>query len=504
MGSSQEHDIQQSLIQSSDKKLHGSDGQLEAILSDTELPFLHRLRQATWIESKLLFHLAGPAIVVYMINYVMSMATQIFSGHLGNLELAAASLGNTGVQVFAYGLMLGMASAVETLCGQAYGAQKYEMLGIYMQRSAILLSLAGIVLTFIYIFSKPILIFLGQTEEIASAAAVFVYGLIPQIFAYAVNFPIQKFLQAQSIVAPSAYISMAAFVIHVLLSWLAVYKIGQGLLGASLVLSLSWWINVVAQFVYIVKSEKCKYTWGGFSVQAFSGLTGFFKLSAASAVMLCLETWYFQILVLLAGLLENPELALDSLSICMTISGWVFMISVGFNAAASVRVSNELGAGNPKSALFSVIAVTIVSFIVSVIAAIIVLALHNVISYAFTEGDDVAAAVSDLCPLLALTLILNGIQPVLSGVAVGCGWQTFVAYVNVGCYYAVGVPLGALLGFYFNFGAKGIWSGMIGGTVMQTIILLWVTFRTDWNKEVQEAMQRLDKWENKNQVLLKD
>lgn len=31
---------------------------------------------------------------------------------------------------------------------------------------------------------------------------------------------------------------------------------------------------------------------------------------------------------------------------------------------------------------------------------------------------------------------------------------------------------------------QGIWSGMIGGTVIQTIILLWVTFRTDWNKEV--------------------
>ncbi|KAI9086845.1 hypothetical protein K1719_031168 [Acacia pycnantha] len=31
--------------------------------------------------------------------------------------------------------------------------------------------------------------------------------------------------------------------------------------------------------------------------------------------MLCLETWYFQVLVLLAGLLDNPELALDSLSI---------------------------------------------------------------------------------------------------------------------------------------------------------------------------------------------
>lgn len=40
------------------------------------------------------------------------------------------------------------------------------------------------------------------------------------------------------------------------------------------------------------------------------------------------------------------------------------------------------------------------------------------------------------------------------GVAVGCGWQAFVAYVNVGCYYLVGIPLGVILGFYFNFGAK--------------------------------------------------
>nr|GEY53982.1 protein ecdysoneless homolog [Tanacetum cinerariifolium] len=32
----------------------------------------------------------------------------------------------------------------------------------------------------------------------------------------------------------------------------------------------------------------------------------------------------------------------------------LFMVSFGFNAAASVRVGNELGAGNPKAAAFSV------------------------------------------------------------------------------------------------------------------------------------------------------
>ncbi|KAM3301620.1 hypothetical protein P3S67_016122 [Capsicum chacoense] len=106
----------------------------------------------------------------------------------------------------------------------------------------------------------------------------------------------------------------------------------------------------------------------------------------------------------------------------MTISGWVFMISVGFNAAASVKVSNKLGAGHPKSAAFSVIVVTACSFTISVICEILVLALRRIISYAFTGGEVVAEAVSDLCPFLALSLVLNGIQPVLSDVAGGCGW----------------------------------------------------------------------------------
>ncbi|XP_015958627.1 protein DETOXIFICATION 40 isoform X2 [Arachis duranensis] len=454
---------------------------LEEVLSNAELPLWKRLPSATWMELKLLFPLAGPAILVYFINNLMSNATRAFAGHLGNLELAAANLGNSGVQLFAYGLMLGMGSAVETLCGQAYGANKYEMLGIYMQRATIVLTLTGIPLTLVYIFCKQILLFIGEPPSLASAAAVFVYGLIPQIYAYAINFPIQKFLQAQSIVSPSTYISAVTLVLHMLLSWVVIYKLGFGLIGASLVLSLSWWIIVVAQFVYIVRAPECRHTWTGFSVEAFNGLWEFLKLSAASAVMLCLETWYFQVLVIITGLLENPQLALDAISVC-------------------VRVSNELGAGNGRAAAFSVVVVNIVSFVIAVVEAVVVLALRNVVSYAFTEGETVANAVSDLCPFLAITLVLNGVQPVLSGVAVGCGWQAVVAYINVGCYYGVGIPLGCLLGFKFDFGVKGIWSGMIGGTLMQTLILLWITFRTDWDQEVNTAKKRLNKWEQKKKT----
>ena len=44
------------------------------------------------------------------------------------------------------------------------------------------------------------------------------------------------------------------------------------------------------------------------------------------------------------------------------------------------------------------------------------------------------------------------ISCVVEGVAVGCGWQTWVAYINLGCCYIVGLPLGCLLGFRFNLG----------------------------------------------------
>ena len=80
--------------------------ELEDTLSNSNLSYFHRVRLATCIELKTLFRLAAPAVIVYLLNNVTSMSTQIFCGHLGNLQLAAASLGNTGIQVFAYGLMV--------------------------------------------------------------------------------------------------------------------------------------------------------------------------------------------------------------------------------------------------------------------------------------------------------------------------------------------------------------------------------------------------------------
>ncbi|KAJ1392075.1 Multi antimicrobial extrusion protein [Sesbania bispinosa] len=452
--------------------------------------------QRFWLESKKLWKLACPAILTALCQYSLGALTLTFVGQVGDLDLAAFSVENSCVAGFAFGVMveqLGMGSALETLCGQAYGAGHIRMLGVYMQRSWIILLTTAIILVPFYIWSPPILKLFGETTEIADAAGKFALLMIPQLFAYALNFPIQKFLQSQRKVLVMLCISAIVLVLHVFFSWFLILKLGWGLTGAAITLNTSWWVIVIAQFgyIWITTSDGA---WSGFSWLAFSDLYSFVKLSLASAVMLCLEFWYMMILVVITGRLANPIIPVDALSICMNINGWDIMIALGFNAAISVRVSNELGAGDFRAARFSVLVVSITSITIGVAAMILVLTTRDYFPHLFTTSDAVAMETTKLATLLSVTVLLNSLQPVLSGVAVGAGWQSLVAYINIGCYYIVGLPIGIVLGFVFDLGVQGIWSGMIGGTGLQTIILVVVTLVTNWKKEADEAESRVRNW----------
>jgi len=73
----------------------------------------------------------------------------------------------------------GMANAVQTVCGQAYGAKKHAAMCITLQRAIILHFGAAVILTFLYWFSGDFLKVIGQTESIAVQGQVFARGLIP-------------------------------------------------------------------------------------------------------------------------------------------------------------------------------------------------------------------------------------------------------------------------------------------------------------------------------------
>eukprot|EP00253_Pinus_taeda_P002153 PITA_02153 len=371
------------------------------------------LARESWIESKKLWYIGGPAIFTAICQYSLGAITQTFAGHLGTIELAAVAIENSVIAGLAFGTMLGMGSALETLCGQAFGAGQIHMLGVYMQRSWIILNVTALVLSLVYIFAPPILKLFGQTDEISALAGKFAIWMLPQLFAYAMNFPIQKFLQSQSKVMAMAWISALGLVLHIFLSWLCIIKLGWGLPGAAITLNLSWWIVVLGQLAYIL-SGTCPGAWTGLSWSAFRDLAAFVRLSLASAVMLCLEFWYLMILIVLTGHLKNPEIELDSISICMNLNGWEVMIALGFNVAISVRVSNELGAGHPNAAKFSVVVVTLTSLLIGIVFMILIFVTKNDFPVLFTNSQEVMHAVTKLATLLALTMILNSVQPVLS------------------------------------------------------------------------------------------
>ncbi|CAN1262000.1 Protein DETOXIFICATION 21 [Linum perenne] len=329
-----------------------------------------------------------------------------------------------------------MASALETLCGQSFGAKQYHMLGIYLQRSWIVLILCATLMLPIFIFTTPLLELLGQEAYIAQVG-----GTISLWYKY-------------------------------------------GIPGAMISTILAYWIPNVGQICYVTCGG-CRETWKGFSFLAFKDLWPVVKLSLSSGAMLCLELWYNTVLVLLTGNMKNAEVAIDALAICLNINGWEMMISLGFLAAASVRVSNELGRGNSKGAKFAIIMTVATSFIIGVVLFLVFLFLKGKVAYLFTESSEVVDAVADLSPFLAFSILLNSIQPVLSGVAIGSGWQSIVAYVNIACYYLVGIPVGVVLGYVFDMQVKGVWIGMLIGTFIQTIILMVITYRTDWDKQVR-------------------
>ena len=139
-----------------------------------------------WNESKKLWNISGPAIFNRVATFSMFVITQAFAGHLGDLELAATSIAINVILGLDFGILvnfkyflwfqilrekssllffidvlyvfsfyiykLGMSSALDTLCGQAFGAKKYYMLGIYMQRSWVVLSITGVMFLPLFLF----------------------------------------------------------------------------------------------------------------------------------------------------------------------------------------------------------------------------------------------------------------------------------------------------------------------------------------------------------------
>ncbi|XP_058091621.1 protein DETOXIFICATION 16-like isoform X2 [Magnolia sinica] len=451
-----------------------------------------RKREEILGEIKKQLLLAGPLIAINLLQFSLRMISVMFVGHLGELALSSASMATSFGGVTGFILLMGMGSALDTLCGQAYGAKQYHMLGIHMQRAMIVLAIVSIPISFIWAYTGQILVALGQDPMISMEAGLYARWMIPSIFAYGLLQCHVRFLQTQNIVIPMMISTGITVLLHVAVCWVLVFKSGLGNKGAALAIGISYWVNVALLAIYVNFSSACKKTWTGLSKEALNDILKFLRLAVPSALMVCLEVWSFELIVLLSGLLPNPKLETSVLSISLNTCSMVYMIPFGLSSAISTRVSNELGAGRPQAARLAVCVVVVMAISLGAVLGLATILVRNVWGYVYSNEVEVVKYVATLMPLIALSDFLDGIQSVLSGTARGCGWQKTGALINLGAFYIVGIPTSVLLAFFFHVGGKGLWIGMVCALFVQSVLLTAITLRTNWHQEARKAKDRVN------------
>lgn len=171
------------------------------------------------------------------------------------------------------------------LCGQGFGAKKYKTLEIHLQAACITSFLFSVIVSFVWFFTEPILIFVRQDPQITKTAAIYMKFLIPGIFAYGFVQNILRFMQTQLVVWPLVLFSAIPLAIHIGLVYCLVNLTPLGFKGAPLAASISLWVSFLVLAIYVIFSKKFLQTWRGFSVESFSYIFTNLKLAVPSATM---------------------------------------------------------------------------------------------------------------------------------------------------------------------------------------------------------------------------
>ncbi|KAJ0048205.1 hypothetical protein Pint_15540 [Pistacia integerrima] len=437
-------------------------------------------------ELKMQMHLAGPLVAVSFLQYSLQMISVMYVGHLDELSLASASMATSFAVVTGFSFMC----TGDTLWTSIWSKTESHA-GVYMQRAMLVLTFASLPIAILWAFTEQIFTTLKQDPQISLESGIYARWLIPSILPFGLLQCQLRFLQTQNNVFPLMISTGVTSLVHVLTCWTFLFGFGFGSKGAALSCAISYWVNVFILAIYIKFSPTCRKTWTGFSKEALENLHSFLGLGIPSALMVCLEYWSYEFLVLMSGLLPNPKLETSMMSISLNTSSVVFRIPYGLGSAISTRVSNELGAERPYTARIAVLIAIILAVMENLFLSSIAVAARDIWGYMYTNEVEVTRYLASIMLVLSISNFMDGMQAVFSGIARGCGWQKICVYVNLAAYYLVGLPSAISLTFFFQYGGKGLWMGIICGSGLQAFLLLIITMRTNWKEEAKKAKKRV-------------
>jgi len=451
----------------------------------------------TWEDVRDLGQLALPITFSAVAMMGMEIISVAAAAHLGVVALDAAGLARVLANCSGLAPVIGLVMAMDTLATQAHGAANFPLVGDIAQRAILISGLVCIPIIALWWNVGPLLHLLRQDPEVIPLAQTYLrwysLGIIPRAVVEVMN----KFLQAQGIVYPTLAIMLIVLVFHGLVTYSLIWPLAVGFYGVPLSLCLSYVFQIALTALYIRFGAQCcrRWTsadpaacWDGVSRRAFQGWGPFLRLGVPGALLICLDWWAFEIVMVEAGMLGIAPLAAASVTQQLLVV--LYRGPLGVSSATAGRGGQHLGSGRPAEARRTARSGILANGVVGTLTATAIACGLPLWSRGFTDDPVVAESVAAIRFPVALISGCDAMSVALAGVLRGTGHQAWGAGIMFLGQWGVGLPLGTCAGFLWGFGLAGIYGGLLCGTMLVPPLDGFVVHFLNWPKASVLARQR--------------
>ncbi|XVF00367.1 hypothetical protein REPUB_Repub03eG0279200 [Reevesia pubescens] len=413
-----------------------------------------------------------------------------FLGHLGNIELAGGSLAMGFANITGYSVMRGLATGMEPICCQAYGAKKWTVLSQTFKQTLCLLLLASIPITLLWLNMEPILLSIGQDKTITSVAKVFITYSIPELLAQALLQPLRIFLRAQSVTLPITLSATFAMILHLPINYFLAIYLDLGVRGIALASACNILNLNLALVVYLFFTETSIKPWDGqVLTKCYRDWCPLVGLMAPSVLSVCLEWWWYEIMVLLCGLINNPETSVAAMGILIQTTGLLYVFPHSLSLSLSTRIGQELGDEAPTQARRTTIIGLIIAMVCGLLAFTFTIAVKDVWGKIYTCEPQVLAMISVVLPILGFCELGNYPQTAACGILIGSARPNVGACINFCSFYVVGLPVAAYAAFGLKMGFLGLWFGLAAAQATCMCMMIYTLIFTDWKHQANRSKE---------------
>ncbi|TDH68040.1 hypothetical protein CCR75_004372 [Bremia lactucae] len=385
----------------------------------------------------------------------------MFLGQLGPRELAAGALANIwtgGIQV----LIFGVAVSICTLCGQAYGAQNYRLVGVWLQLAILFLSLLSVPVMISFFYVDHILSVVTEDQTILALADTYAKLLAP------------------SAIPPGPRDRTARYD----------HQCGFGFRGAPIAQSVASLFQLVALVLYAFGYKGYhKKTWYGCHLcedLRWERMRTFALLSTGMTLNLALDEWVYNVISALAGALGAWNLA--ATSILYNLWGLIYSIYWGFGLPTQVRVATFLGANRPNAAKQTLYVGFVLGGLTAFVSALFVYVFRNPLASLFTHDPMVTSAITSTMPIFCAAVFISGLHVIMSAVVEAMSLATTLVIITTIGSWVIMLPASYLIGLRWHGGLHGLWWGSLVGEAAKCSLLALALWRIDWQHVAQRAV----------------